>query len=209
VSNPFFDQPILNSPYEYPSQHWELDEQGQPTQRIVEHRRRAEFVTPIPKPKKRKGEQRGLAWDDGTGLSTEHQQYEETAANINELRHYVDQWRLLPRPSDWLVTPRTARLLQHWWHCNFNDVRPFFCQIEAVEVAIWLTEVTPKLGKVGKKFEPYLKDANREANPELMRLALKLSVGTASVDLAFERYAETAALNILRRTGDLEVIALK
>jgi glycogen debranching enzyme len=36
-----------------------------------------------------------------------------------------------------------------------------------------------------------------------------LSVGTASVDLAFERYAETAALNILRRTGDLEVIALK
>jgi hypothetical protein len=42
-----------------------------------------------------------------------------------------------------------------------------------------------------------------------MRLALKLSVGTASVDLAFERYAETAALNILRCTGDLEVIALK
>lgn len=107
------------------------------------------------------------------------------------------------------MTPRTARLLQHWRHYNFNDVRPFFCEIEAVEVAIWLTEVAPKLGKVGKKFETYLEDANREANPELMRLALKLSVGTASVDLAFERYAETAALNILRCTGDLEVIALK
>ena len=24
----FFEAPILNSPYEYPSQHWELDEQG-------------------------------------------------------------------------------------------------------------------------------------------------------------------------------------
>ena len=34
MSNPFFERPILNSPYEYPSGHWELDEQGQPTQRI-------------------------------------------------------------------------------------------------------------------------------------------------------------------------------
>jgi superfamily I DNA/RNA helicase len=53
MSNPFFDHPILNSPYECPSRHWELDETGQPTQKIVETRRRAEFITPIPKPKKR------------------------------------------------------------------------------------------------------------------------------------------------------------
>ena len=39
MSNPFFDHPILNSPYEYPRRHWELDEAGQPTQRIVETRR--------------------------------------------------------------------------------------------------------------------------------------------------------------------------
>jgi type III restriction enzyme len=55
--------------------------------------------------------------------------------------------------------------------------RPFFCQVEAVEVAIWLTEVAPKLGKSGKKFESYLEDANNDANPELMRLALKLATG--------------------------------
>jgi hypothetical protein len=30
--NPFFDHPILNSPYGYPERHWELDDQGQPTQ---------------------------------------------------------------------------------------------------------------------------------------------------------------------------------
>lgn len=30
MSNPFFDRPIVNSPYEYPRQHWELDESGQP-----------------------------------------------------------------------------------------------------------------------------------------------------------------------------------
>jgi type III restriction enzyme len=25
MSNPFFDHPILNSPYEYPARHWEFD----------------------------------------------------------------------------------------------------------------------------------------------------------------------------------------
>ena len=55
MGNPFFDQPILNSPYDYPTRHWELDETGQPTQQIIEARRRAEFITPIPKPKKAEG----------------------------------------------------------------------------------------------------------------------------------------------------------
>ena len=54
MDNRFFEQPILNSPYEYPERHWELDDEGQPTQQIIETRRRAEFITPIPKPKKRK-----------------------------------------------------------------------------------------------------------------------------------------------------------
>jgi len=49
MSNQFFEQPILNSPYEYPRRHWELDENGQPTQNIIDKRRIAEFITPIPK----------------------------------------------------------------------------------------------------------------------------------------------------------------
>jgi type III restriction enzyme len=56
--NPFFERPIVNSPYEYPRQHWELDEAGQPTGRLLDRRRRAEFITPIPKPKKRRGSTR-------------------------------------------------------------------------------------------------------------------------------------------------------
>ena len=54
MSNIFFERPILNSPYEYPARHWELGEDKQPTQRIAENRRRADFVMPIPAPKKRK-----------------------------------------------------------------------------------------------------------------------------------------------------------
>lgn len=158
--------------------HWELDAQGQPTQRIIENRRRAEFITPIPKPKKQKKSvgQQQLIFNEGKGLSTEKQQYDPTPI-INDLRHYVDQWRNLPNPSDWQVTPETARLLQHWRHHNFSNIRPFFCQIEAVETAIWLTEVAPRIGKTGKKFLDHLANANNEANPELMRLALKLATG--------------------------------
>ena len=74
VDNQFFERPILNSPYDYPAQYWELDEHGQPTQRIIESRRRAEFITPIPKPRKRKekASQAELVFDEGKGLSTEN-----------------------------------------------------------------------------------------------------------------------------------------
>ena len=136
----FFEQPILNSPYEYPSQHWELDAEGQPTNRVLEHRRRAEFITPIPKAKKRKKKpatQEELGFDDTTGVSTEKQKYDPTPI-INELRGHVDTWRALPNPNQWHVTPETARLLQHWRHHKFSSIRPFFCQVEAIETLIWL-----------------------------------------------------------------------
>src|SRR3989449_4596683 len=178
MDNHFFERPILNSPYSYPERHWELDSEGQPTQRIIETRRRAEFITPIPKPKKQKRKltQDTLVFDEGKGLSTEKQQYDPTSI-INELRYHVDQWRKLPSPNDWQVTPETERLLRHWRHHNFSSFRPFFCQIEAVETAIWLTEVAPKFGKTGKGFIQHLANANRDANPEVMRLALKLATG--------------------------------
>ncbi len=169
MQNDFFERPILNSPYDFPSRHWELDQRGQPTQRIIESRRPAEFVSPIPPPKKRKAaaEQRSLPIDDSKGISPV----------INELRFHVNQWRNFSNPNDWKVTPDTQRLLQHWRHHKFSDVRPFFCQIEAVETAIWLTEVAPQLGNVGKKFLDHLDNASAVANPELLRLALKLATG--------------------------------
>src|SRR5665213_3743040 len=132
TSNPFFDHPILNSPYGYPRRHWELDDQGQPTQRVVDARRRADFITPIPKPKKRKkaAGQEAFVFGEGKGLSTKEQQYDPTSI-INEVRGYVDAWRSLPNPAQWQVTPETARLLQHWRHHQFNNIQPFFCQVEA------------------------------------------------------------------------------
>jgi type III restriction enzyme len=177
MSNPFFDHPILYSPYEYPTKHWELDDSGQPTQRVIERRRRVKLITPIPKPKKRKGsaDQQQIIFDEGKGLSTKAQQYDPTPI-INELRQQVDQWRGLPS-NLWQVTPETARLLEHWRHHNFTGFRPFFCQVEAVETAIWLTEVAPHAGNAGKRLLEHLARANAEANPEVIRLALKLATG--------------------------------
>lgn len=177
MSEAFFEQPILNSPYGYPSRHWELDKSGQPTTKIIEKRRRAEFITPIPKPKKRRGtKQQEIVFDEGLGLSTEEQQYDPTSV-INEVRRRVDAWRAIPDPGAWRVTPETARLLQYWRHHEFSDIRPFFCQVEAVEVAIWLAEVAPKIGKEGRSLLEHLDSANEEANPGLPRLALKLATG--------------------------------
>jgi type III restriction enzyme len=176
VTNQFFERPILNSPYQYPGRHWELDATGQPTQQIIEARRTAEFITPIPKAKKQKsGGKQGDLLDDAA-LSTEKQGYAH-AAVINSMRQEVDKWRALKDPKDWRVTPETQRLLQHWRHHDFSSIRPFFCQVEAVETIIWLTEVAPQVGKVGEKFLEHLANANRDANPELMRLALKLATG--------------------------------
>ncbi|NEV65187.1 BPTD_3080 family restriction endonuclease [Thiorhodococcus minor] len=200
MDNPFFDQPILSSPYDYPARHWELDDQGQPTQKIIESRRRAELITPIPKPKKQKGagQQVDLLFDEGLGLSTEQQQYDHTAV-INGVRMEVDKWRQLPAHL-WRVTPETARLLEHWRHHPFAGIRPFFCQVEAVETAIWLTEVAPQIGKSGQRFLDHLTRANRDANPELMRLALKLATGAGKTTVMAMLIA-WQTLNAVRRPG--------
>ena len=34
MSQEFFERPILNSPYDYPSRHWKLETDGQPTNQI-------------------------------------------------------------------------------------------------------------------------------------------------------------------------------
>ena len=176
MTDRFFERPVLNSPYEYPARHWELDESGQPTNRVADRRRRFSFVTPIPKPKKRKGNQGEMVFDaKAASLSTGDQQYDLTEI-IDSVRREVDRWRALPE-AEWRVTPETARLLRHWRGHRFAGFRPFFCQVEAVETAIWLTEVAPAPGASVRRFLDRLAAVNAEANPDLPRLALKLATG--------------------------------
>ena len=171
----FFKEPILNSPYEPPTEHWELDERGQPTGSVVEGRRKASFITPIPASKKKTKAEAELPL--GVGRSPGEDQQYLIASTINDIRARVDEWRARPNPATWGVTPETARLLQHWRSHQFSGPRPFFCQVEAVETAIWIAEVAPQEGARGKPILDALVKVNKEANPELLRMALKLATG--------------------------------
>lgn len=173
----FYAQPILNSPYEAPSRHWQMNANRQPTGKINTFRRPADFITPVPQTKKRKkGPVQGSLQTDRTAaaLTTEKQEYHKA---INEIRAHVAKWRELPK-NRWNVTPVTARLLDHWRTHKFSGIRPFFCQIEAVETAIWLTEVAPKSAALRKKFVDYVNAGSQEANPGLLRMALKMATGS-------------------------------
>jgi len=115
---------------------------SQPTQKTQPFRRRAEFFSPISKARrqKRTAQQQDLGLTDAAGLSSAAQKYDSTI--VNDLRGDADAWRSLPNPADWGVSPATALLLTFWRDPDsFTSVRPFFCQVEAVESLIWLTEV--------------------------------------------------------------------
>ena len=169
----FFDSPVLNSPYEIPSRHWKLDDTGQPTNVIEEGRRVSSYISPVARAKHSTGDdyvQTEFELDD----VEDGQQYAEYEW-INRIRSAVSAWRNLPE-RQWGVTPETARLLHHWRTHDFLNQRPFFCQIEAVEVLIWLTEVAPG-NKQWKDILEHIKTGNEDANPDLYRIALKLATG--------------------------------
>ena len=98
------------------------------------------------------------------------------------------------------MTPETARLLQHWRHHEFSGSRPFFCQVEAAETIIWLTEVAPHLGREGRRFTEHLKHANDQSNPGLLRVALKLATGTGKTTVMAMLIA-WQTINAVRRPG--------
>jgi type III restriction enzyme len=176
----FFEQPILNSPYEEPTRHHPLDTEGQPLNEPPrDGRRKSELITPVPKPRKKKRknaskDQGNLDLHSDDGISTEEQEYNPTPI-INEIRTHVGEWRR-SNLGAWGVTPATARLLTYWRSHQFQGVRPFFCQVEAVETVIWLTEVARTKRQYAHIWEHIL-GANEQANPELLRLAMKMATG--------------------------------
>ena len=168
MSKPFYEQPVLNSPYYVPTRHHALGPDGQPLDHPpFEGRRQCGYVAPVPKARKqrqRSGASTQTTLDLGAESDISGQAY-GVARIVDEIRQHLVTWRAIPNPADWGVTPSTARLLEYWRNPPEEALRPFFCQIEAIEVAIWLSEVAPKLGKTGNAFLEHLKNANHEAIP--------------------------------------------
>jgi len=158
------DNPILNTPFGAPTRHWVLDDSGVPVGEWAEGRRRSEYVVPVPPPRHQHIAQGVLELDAEFGKRKSNDY-------VNELRAKVGAWRSLSAAQqERSVTSVTAQLLRYWRNPE-RERRLFFCQIEAVETAIWLAEVAPRAE------HERIRDWNRDANPELFRVALKLATG--------------------------------
>lgn len=122
------DKLIINSPYEEPSRYWEYIRE---TREFVlqDGRRPAGYVV---------ASESSKTFDD-PGIFIEIDM-------VNTIRPRIKKWR----EDGYLgVTGITKRLLNHWFDLNERkDNRFFFCQLEAIETLIWLTEA-PEAEKTG------------------------------------------------------------
>ncbi|MFI5778843.1 BPTD_3080 family restriction endonuclease [Nocardia sp. NPDC051570] len=165
------ENPILNTPYEQPDRHYAISRQG-PTGEIKIGRRPSESFIPIAVTKKHKRGGEGssqIAFDfDATG------ERRDRNTLINDIRRDIAKWR---RGGEYAgVTPTTRKLLQYWADPN-RENRVLFCQREAAETAIFLTEVAGRSHGYAdwrKRLEP----ANAAHNSGLPRMALKMATGS-------------------------------
>ena len=93
-------------------------------------------------------------------------------------REQVDKWRRLPQ-AQWRVIPGSARLLDHWRNFKLVDVRPFLCQVEAVETLVWLSEVAPHSQIVRDIFHDVERSQCR-GQPRVGKIALKLATAASN-----------------------------
>ncbi|MCA0296194.1 MAG: DEAD/DEAH box helicase family protein [Actinobacteria bacterium] len=166
--------PVINSPYEEPSQYFEIGPNG-PTGELKPGRRPSEFFIPVPKPKKGKATKGQDALFDGLEVTNERITRNDA---IDQLRQEVGIWR---QRGYQRVSPISRKLLNHWADPE-RENRILFAQREAAETAIFLAEVvgrrdyTPSLS--GVDWREILTDANDTHNAGLPRVALKLATGT-------------------------------
>jgi type III restriction enzyme len=122
------DQLIINSPYEEPREHWKYDRETRLFSRVA-GRRPAGYV---------RATESSKAFDD-PGVFVE-------LPLVNKIRPRVKAWSEADYPG---ASGISKRLLQHWRDPEQREYqRLFFCQLEAIETLIWLTEA-PASERVG------------------------------------------------------------
>src|SRR3989338_9206006 len=159
------ENPILNSPFVEPARHFKFSEEGI-TDEILEARRISSYFVPIARPKK-KGKSAQLTFEtEWTQDLVEENKF------INQIRSRVAIWR----QGGYQGVTKTTRQLLDYWRNPDRDRKLFFCQVEAVETAIYLTEVANKYGDAW--IENELRRFNEDANPLLFRIAFKMATGS-------------------------------
>lgn len=120
---------IINNPYVMPRRYWKYDRQRQSFEE-AEGRRPAGYTIATP----------NYHGHDDPGFPVE-------IKLVNQIRPRVDAWREAKYPG---ITPTTKQLLEHWsGRDRRGESNPFFfCQLEAIETLVWLTEA-PAAERVG------------------------------------------------------------
>src|SRR6516162_8713883 len=158
------DNPILNSPYREPTRHFRFDANDQITSTIDAGRRGSSYFLPIAAPKKK----------GAPGLFDALEEKKAESGHVNRIRQLVKLWRDLGWPD---ITPVTRALLEHW-HAEGRFRPLFFCQLEALETLIFITEVA-KQTKYGEDWiEKFLREKAEEAGTDLFRVACKMATGS-------------------------------
>ena len=166
MSQVVIENPIINTPFEEPTRHFRFTDEGI-TNEIVDGRRISSYFVPIARPKKKKGAAQLLLFD----TEWTQDRIEENKL-VNDIRHRVAMWR---KGGYVGVTPTTSRLIAYWTDPD-REKKLFFCQNEALETAIYITEVARKYGDAW--IENELREANDTSNPGLPRTAFKMATGS-------------------------------
>jgi type III restriction enzyme len=164
--------PIINSPYQAPEAHFEIGPTG-PTGELLPGRRPSESFIPVPATRKGRGDTQQSFDFDTTG------ERRKQNTLINDIRREVELWRA----NNWNgVTPYTRKLLTHWAAAPpTRDDPVLFCQREAAETAIFLTEVAGRHGTAD--YRRRLEPENHLHNDGLPRVGLKMATGTGKTVL--------------------------
>ena len=144
------DRLIINSPYKEPDKYWRYNRESRTFTLVEGDRRPAGYVVASDSSK---------SFDD-PGIFVE-------ISLVNKIRPRVKAWREKGYPG---VSGITRRLLEYWNDPEeFENRRFFFCQLEAIETLIWLSE-GPDAEKVGIEIP--------SDGGEFQRLCSKMATGT-------------------------------
>ena len=173
------EQPILNSPYEEPAEHWQIEE-GHSPKRLPGRRQAGYFYRDPKAPQPEPGEPARGAWQE--------------LELVNLIRERLEQWRSADYPG---ATRTTLDLIRHWRRDGRGQQRLFFAQLEAAETIIFLKEARSDLLQ-GVDVAPELVPEGVEA---FARYACKMATGSGKTTV-MGMLAAWSILNKVASRGD-------
>ncbi len=173
-------EPILNSPFEEPKEHW-LIREGEPPERLPGRRAAGYFYRDPGAP----------ATDDEHAARG---QWVELAL-VNLIRERVKQWR----GQGWPGVTRTTLELLNYWRRDGRQHRLFFAQVEAAEAILFLSEARADFRQgIDIPFDEPSESEKADGFAAFRRYACKMATGAGKTTVM----GMLAAWSILNKVND-------